>query len=83
MSSDDAKFLAFGRMVWGMMTDCLVAGGTAYARKTITFPVNPAKTEKGSMELIVTTDPKVADIFEKAVAGEFAVADMKPAEGVQ
>lgn len=85
MSAEDEKFMKFGRMVFGMISDCLVAGrpGPVYARKTVTFPTNPERSAKGSAELIVTTDAAIADLFEKAVAGEYSVTDLPVSEKVQ
>jgi hypothetical protein len=83
MSTDDKKFLEFGKMVFGMVTDCLVEGGTAHARLKVTFPLNQQRTAKGAVELFVTTDPAIADLFEKVVSEAYAVTDVAVSEKVQ
>lgn len=76
MTADDQKFLAFGRMVFGMITDVLVlpSGDQAYARRTVTLP--DGLGGKHSIALIAAR-PGVADVMERGVAAQFNVEDIK------
>lgn len=76
MNDESDKFEAFGRMVFGMMTDVLVLPDAvqAYARKTVTMP--DGRGGKHRLDLIVAR-PAVADAMEKTASERFDVVDVK------
>ncbi len=76
----DEKMLAFGYMVFGMITDVLILPpeGQAYARKTVTLP--DGRGGKHRLDLIVAR-PAVADAMEGAAATQFNVSDINVSGG--
>lgn len=80
MTDDDRKMAAFGRMVFGMMTDILVLppGDQAYGRKTVTTP--DGRGGKHTFALIVAR-PGVADAMEEIAAMRFNVTNLASKSG--
>lgn len=77
--TDEQKMAAFGRMVFGLITDVLVLpDGQAYASRTVTTP--DGKGGAHQFALIVAR-PGVAEVMEKSVAAAFDVRDLKSASG--
>ncbi len=74
MLSEDEKMAAFGRMVFGLMTDVLMMpAGEAYARKGVTMP--DGRGGKHKISLIVAR-PGVADAMEEIAAMLFDIANV-------
>ncbi len=80
MTTEDEKMLAFGRMVFGIMTDVLVLphGDMAYARKTITMP--DGRGGKHRLDLLIAR-PTVADAMEECAAVQFGVYAIQASGG--
>jgi len=78
--TEDEKLLAFGRMVFGMITDLLIlpVADQAYARRTVTTP--DGRGGKHRIDLMVARNG-VADVMEEAVKKHFAVKDIRAATG--
>ncbi len=72
--TDDEKMMKFGKMVFGMISDVLIVGDQAYARRTITTP--DGRGGKHSIELIIARKG-VADIMELAASHNFNVKDIE------
>jgi hypothetical protein len=82
MRDDSKKLEAFGRMVFGMMSDVLLLPSSegVYARKTITVPNGHGG--KHVLELIVA-NRTVADIMEVAVKQHMNVKDIRGSGSTQ
>lgn len=80
---DEGKLAAFGKMVFGLITDLQVQGGTGYCRRKVTFPVTQDRSVKGSVEIFVVSSAALADLIEKTIASEYSVADVPVSEKVQ
>lgn len=73
MSRDDEQCLKLGREIVRMIADVrkVTQGETGYARRKLTFP-------GGEVHVLIANDTKLADLFEKAAAASYHIANAIP-----
>ncbi len=77
MSDDERRCLKLGQMLVRIIHDVRNQAGkdAGYARREITFP-------GGQVYLIVSNEEKLADLFDKAVASAYDIANATPGSQV-